>query len=60
MNERDLLITISGSIARGTSRPVTVAWIIRAKANETEDEIGKAITLTCRDLNSALKEAVQK
>lgn len=57
MNERDLLITVIGSVARGTARPVFVKWQVRAKADETPEEIGKAITLACRDLNAALKEA---
>lgn len=60
MTERDLLITISGSVARGTGRPVTASWTVRAKADETPEEVGKAITLGCRELSMALKEASAK
>ena len=59
MNEDDLVIMISGSIARGTQRPTTVGWRVRASANEPADSVGKAITEACRELNNALKEAVK-
>ena len=60
MNARDLVITISGSITKDpTSRPVTASWRVTAGAHETPEEIGKAITEACRQLNSALKEAVK-
>jgi hypothetical protein len=59
MNERDLIITIKGVVARGTARPVAVEWQVRAAADEPADETGRAITEACRQLNSALKEAVK-
>ncbi|HEV7345749.1 MAG TPA: hypothetical protein VGN60_08995 [Devosia sp.] len=60
MSERDLVVTISGSVTRDpTSRPVTVSWRVTAGPHETAEEIGKAITEACRQLNSALKEAVK-
>ena len=59
MNETDLIVVISGSVARGTSRPTTVSWRVRAAASEPPESVGKAITEVCRELNSALKEAVK-
>jgi hypothetical protein len=60
MSTRDLVITISGSIVRDpTSRPVTVTWRVTAPAGEPAEDTGKAITEACRQLNSALKEALK-
>lgn len=59
MNETDLIIVISGSVARGTSRPTMVSWRVSASASEAPESVGKAITEACRKLNSALKEAVK-
>jgi hypothetical protein len=59
MNERDLVITITGVIARGTAHPTAVRWQVKASADEPVETIGKAITEACRELNSALKEAVK-
>lgn len=59
MNERDLVITITGTIARGTSRPVAVSWSVKASADETAEEVGKAVTIACRELNAALKETLK-
>lgn len=60
MNESDLTITIKGSVALGTARPVAVEWQVKASANEPAEEIGKAITEACRQLNSALKASIPK
>lgn len=59
MNERDLIITITGEIARGTSRPTRVIWRVKAGAEEPVEATQQAVTEACRALNSALKEAVK-
>jgi len=59
MRREDLIITVSGTIAEGTAHPVRVSWTVKASVGETAEEIGKAVTLACRELNNALKDAVK-
>lgn len=54
-----MVITVSGSIAEGTTRPVKVAWSVTASPEDTAEDIGKLVTIACRELNAALKEALK-
>ena len=60
MSKQGLIITISGSVTTDlTARPVTVRWRVTTEPGDTPEEIARAITEACRELNSALKEAVK-
>ena len=57
--EKRLVIKITGTVQRGSSRPVAVLFQVTAQPGEAPDRVREAVTEACRQLNAALKECVQ-